>query len=171
MYSLTSLFLLVNEIKKRRMIVLTVSLKKVNYFYLLVGMLLMIAASLVFSSVASAHGYVESPKSRTLLCKEGLNNNCGGVQYEPQSVEGPGDFPEQGVPDGKIAGGGGWGPLNDQSVNRWAKVDMSSGSNQFTWKLTAAHATRNWDYYITKEGWDPNSPIKRSDLELFCSID
>src|SRR5699024_9259893 len=33
------------------------------------------------------------------------------------------------------------------------------------------HATANWDYYVTKENWDPNTPLKRSDLELFCSID
>lgn len=125
-----------------------------------------------FQSKASAHGYVDQPKSRAILCEEGLNKNCGGVEYEPQSVEGPGDFPEAGVEDGKIASGGGVFPeLDEQSEDRWAKVGMSSGVYTFHWTLTAAHATSNWDYYITKEDWDPNTPLKRSDLELFCSID
>lgn len=145
---------------------------KMNPIYLLLGTLLMVALSFSFSSKASAHGYVDSPKSRAVLCAEGANFNCGGVVYEPQSVEGPGNFPEAGVEDGKIASGGGVFPeLDEQGEDRWAKVPMSSGAYTFNWTLTAAHATKNWDYYITKEGWDPNSPLTRDDLELFCSID
>lgn len=153
------------------MIFLQLSLNKVNPLYLFTGILAMMALSIFFSSSASAHGYVQSPESRSLLCAEGANQNCSGIEYEPQSVEGPGNYPEQGVEDGKIAGGGGWGTLNDQSVDRWAKVGMSSGANEFTWKLTAAHATTKWDYYITKEDWNPNDPLKRSDFELFCTYD
>lgn len=160
-----------NQIYIRRMIVLVLRLNKVNPFYLLIGILATVAISLGFSNIASAHGYVESPESRSLLCKEGANQNCGGIEYEPQSVEGPGNYPAEGVEDGKIAGGGGWGPLNDQSEDRWAKVPLSSGANQFTWKLTAAHSTAKWDYYITKEGWNPNDPLKRDDFEKFCTID
>src|SRR5699024_11964644 len=29
--------------------------------------------------------------------------------------------------------------------------------------------TDNWYYYVTAEDWDPTTPVKRSDLELFCS--
>ncbi|MFB1051504.1 lytic polysaccharide monooxygenase [Paraliobacillus sp. JSM ZJ581] len=131
----------------------------------------MMALSFGFSMKVSAHGYVNSPESRSVLCQQGINNDCGGVTYEPQSVEGPGNFPEAGVADGQIASGGGVFPkLDEQSENRWAKVPMSSGAYTFNWKLTAAHATENWDYYITKENWDPNQPLKRSDLELFCSV-
>ena len=42
---------------------------------------------------ASAHGYIESPKSRAFMCQEhqgALNRDCGSVQYEPQSIEFPG---------------------------------------------------------------------------------
>lgn len=146
---------------------------QVKPLYLFVGTLMMIALSLTFNSIkVSAHGYVDSPKSRAVLCAEGVNNDCGAVIYEPQSIEGPGNYPEAGVPDGKIASGGGVFPkLDEQGENRWAKVGMSSGAYTFHWTLTAAHATSNWDYYITKENWDPNSPLKRSDFELFCSID
>ncbi|WP_425501859.1 lytic polysaccharide monooxygenase [Paraliobacillus salinarum] len=146
---------------------------KFRPIYLFVGFLLfMIAFSLGFSNTASAHGYVNSPESRAVLCEQGINIDCGAVVYEPQSIEGPGNFPEAGVPDGQIASGGGVFPkLDEQSENRWAQVPMSSGANTFSWSLTAAHATQNWDYYITKENWNPNEPLKRSDLELFCSID
>lgn len=145
---------------------------KFNPIYLLFGISIMIALSFGFSTKASAHGYVNSPESRAVLCQKGINFDCGGVIYEPQSIEGPGNFPQAGVPDGQIASGGGVFPkLDEQSEDRWAKVAMSSGAYTFRWTLTAAHATRNWDYYITKENWDPNTPLKRSDLELFCSID
>lgn len=140
--------------------------------FVILGALLALTFMMAFSSKASAHGYVEGPKSRALLCAEGTNKDCGAIVYEPQSLEGPGNFPSAGVADGKIASAGGAFPkLDEQSATRWAKVPMTSGANTFTWKLTAAHATDKWDYYITKEGWDPNSPLKRSDLELFCSID
>lgn len=145
---------------------------KVNPIYVVVGGFIMIALSMGFSIEAFAHGYVDNPKSRAVLCEEGVNENCGGVVHEPQSIEGPGNFPEEGVEDGEIASGGGVFPeLDEQGEDRWAKVGMSSGAFTFNWTLTAAHATANWDYYVTKEGWDPNSPLKRSDLELFCTID
>ncbi|WP_066187153.1 MULTISPECIES: lytic polysaccharide monooxygenase [Gracilibacillus] len=126
--------------------------------------------SLAFASMVSAHGYVNNPESRAVLCADGVNNDCGAVIYEPHSLEGPGNYPEQGVADGQIASAGGVFPkLDEQSENRWAKVPMSSGDFTFEWTLTAAHATEDWDYYITKEGWDPNSPLERSDFELFCT--
>ncbi|MFB1050004.1 lytic polysaccharide monooxygenase [Paraliobacillus sp. JSM ZJ581] len=147
----------------------TVKFKPIYLFFSILAV--MIALSFGFSMKVSAHGYVNSPESRSVLCQKGINNDCGGVTYEPQSVEGPGNFPEAGVADGEIASGGGVFPkLDEQSENRWAKVPMSSGAYTFNWKLTAAHATENWDYYITKENWDPNQPLKRSDLELFCSV-
>ena len=145
---------------------------RMNPVYLFIGGLIMLALTFGFSMKVSAHGYVDGPSSRAVLCQEGVNKDCGAVVYEPQSIEGPGDFPNAGVPDGQIASGGGVFPkLDEQGEDRWAKVGMSSGAYTFSWTLTAAHATDKWDYYITKEDWDPNTPLKRSDLELFCSID
>lgn len=150
------------------MIALHLSMPKVNLFYLLVGTLIFVALSLGVVGSVSAHGYVDSPESRALLCKEDVNKNCGRIIYEPHSLEGPGNFPQAGVPDGNIASAGIFTELDEQTENRWAKVPMTSGANTFNWTLTAAHATRGWDYYITKEGWDPNSPLERADFELFC---
>ncbi|WP_246070398.1 lytic polysaccharide monooxygenase [Paenibacillus kobensis] len=136
---------------------------------LLVGtgaLLLILACSLVFANRASAHGWIN--ESRAGLCNTGQNTNCGAVQYEPWSVEGRGDFPEIGVPDGEITGGGKYAPLFEQSATRWTKVNMTGGPYTFHWKMVANHSTNRWDYYITKPGWDPNKPIGRDDLELFC---
>ncbi|WP_094711669.1 N-acetylglucosamine-binding protein GbpA [Hahella sp. CCB-MM4] len=120
-----------------------------------------------------AHGYISSPASRSYQCKLGDNVNCGAVQWEPQSVEGPDRYPETGPSDGKIASAGvsHFSELDEQSVNRWNKLPMQAGSNTFQWHFTANHATRDWRYYITKEGWNPNAPLTRSSFESqpFCS--
>lgn len=125
----------------------------------------------VFANSASAHGYIESPASRAYMCKQGENTNCGAIQYEPQSVEAIGNFPTTGPADGEITGGGIFKELYEQKADRWNKVTLQTGLNTFTWKLTAAHATSEWKYYITKANWDPNKPLGRDDLELLFSVD
>lgn len=130
-----------------------------------------IAAVAMFSAVgtqvASAHGYIESPSSRSLLCNQGENVNCGAIQWEPQSLEAPKGFPGPSVPDGQIASAGGAFPeLDQQTSDRWAKVNLSPGEQTFTWHLTAMHSTDKWHYYITKEDWDPNQPLTRDQFEL-----
>ncbi|WP_055105622.1 lytic polysaccharide monooxygenase [Paenibacillus ihumii] len=138
---------------------------------------LMILLSLImvlFAEQASAHGYVDSPGSRAILCKNGQNKDCGAIVYEPQSLEAPKGFPHAGPADGKIASAGGIFPkLDEQSATRWTKVNINPGPNTFKWKLTAAHATTSWKYYITKENWDPNAPLSRNSFDLtpFCSVD
>lgn len=129
--------------------------------------------SILLSEGASAHGYMESPASRALLCKDKQNTNCGAVQYEPQSLEAVGGFPETGPADGQITGAGIFKELYEQTTTRWKKVDMTGGKQTFTWKLTAAHVSDNWRYYITKKDWDPSKPLTRADLEPepFCFID
>ncbi|WP_240512002.1 lytic polysaccharide monooxygenase [Paludifilum halophilum] len=139
---------------------------------LFVAFAIVVAGTIMFAESASAHGYIESPGSRAYLCQQGINANCGQIQWEPHSVEGPGSFPESGPPDGQIASGGNtrFSELDAQSSDRWEKVNMSGGSNTFTWNLTAAHSTKEWKYYITKKDWDPNQPLTRADLEAepFC---
>ncbi|MFD1334798.1 lytic polysaccharide monooxygenase [Oceanobacillus iheyensis] len=116
---------------------------------------------------ASAHGYIEEPQSRNLLCHEQVNTDCGAIQWEPQSLEAPKGFPGPSIPDGQIASAGGAFPeLDEQSANRWEKVDMDWGTNTFTWHLTAMHATTKWHYYITKPDWNPNEPLTRDQFEL-----
>lgn len=44
--------------------------------------------------------------------------------------------------------------------------DINPGSNDFTWFFTMGHVTRSISYFMTVEGWDPNSPLTRDSLEL-----
>lgn len=120
-----------------------------------------------------AHGYVDGPKSRALLCKEGVNTNCGSVVYEPQSLEYLKGFPQAGPADGKIASANGQfgGLLDQQSSTRWAKTEITSGPLLMDWTYTAPHSTDGWSYYMTKTGWDPNSPLTRSQFEEIAVID
>ena len=60
--------------------------------------------STLISHAAFGHGYLLN--SRSKLCADGVNTNCGSIQYEPQSVEGPDRFPESGPADGTIAAAG-----------------------------------------------------------------
>ncbi|OAB46771.1 lytic polysaccharide monooxygenase [Paenibacillus antarcticus] len=128
---------------------------------------------ILFPGKSSAHGYVEGPASRAALCKSGLNTDCGAIVYEPQSLEAPKGFPAAGPADGKIASAAGAYPkLDEQSATRWSKVNISAGTNTFTWKLTANHATTSWKYYITKANWNPNAALTRDSFDLtpFCSV-
>lgn len=138
------------------------------------GLLLLFACMFAFSKNASAHGYINDPASRAIQCKNGLNTNCGPIIYEPQSLEGPKGFPAAGPPDGKIASAGlaGFSQLDQQSATRWNKVNMTSGTNNFTWNFTARHATTSYRYFITKPDWNPNAPLTRAQFDLtpFCSV-
>lgn len=70
-------------------------------------MILLSFLMILFAEQASAHGYVDSPGSRAILCKNGQNKDCGAIVYEPQSLEAPKGFPHAGPADGKIASAGG----------------------------------------------------------------
>ena len=78
------------------------------------------ALALLASGGVLAHGYISQPEGRNYLCKTGGNSQCGGVQWEPQSVEGPSGFPQTGPQDGQIASAGSprWSELNIQTSDR-----------------------------------------------------
>ena len=127
------------------------------------------------SFLAWSHGYVEFPESRAYYCQKGENTNCGPVQYEPQSLEGPKGFPQAGPADGKLASAGidRFSQLDEQSVNRWKRSKLECISIDFRWKITAKHKTTKWEYFITKKDWNPNAPLTRNQFEStpFCKVD
>jgi predicted carbohydrate-binding protein with CBM5 and CBM33 domain len=131
--------------------------------------------ALLASASASAHGYISLPESRNLLCQQGGNSNCGAIQWEPQSLEGPSGFPAGGPADGVLAGAGlaQFGELNEQTSSRWSKRELKAGANVFNWQFTANHATRNWRYYLTRGDWNPNQKLGRASFDLtpFCVVD
>ncbi len=119
--------------------------------------------------LAYGHGYTNAPISRAKHCANGTVQNCGQIQWEPQSTEGPKGFPGAGPADGQLcsAGLGQFAQLNDQRGGAWPATQLSSGANfTFKWHLTAQHSTTDFKYYVTKQGWNQNAPLTRSALEL-----
>jgi predicted carbohydrate-binding protein with CBM5 and CBM33 domain len=122
----------------------------------------------VLAPAAYAHGYTVTPPSRSYLCAQGVATNCGEIQYEPQSVEGPKGFPDAGPPDGQIcsAGIGRFQELDDPRNGQWPATTLTSGAPyDFSWHFTARHATADFRYFITNDSYDPTVPLTRSELE------
>ncbi|MEU5426791.1 lytic polysaccharide monooxygenase [Streptomyces olivoreticuli] len=124
--------------------------------------------SLLGTGSAGSHGYTDSPTSRQEFCANGTVQDCGDIQWEPQSVEGPKGFPSHGPSDGTICAGGNsrFAELDDPRGGQWPATAVTAGQSfTFRWRLTARHATTDFRYYLTKPGYDPTRPLTRSDLE------
>ena len=130
------------------------------------------------------HGYVQTPQSRAYM---GYRDNSiswaervikyGAAANEPQSIEGDGSLAMSGNPswwhtnrvaDGRFASGGlaNFSQLDLQRDAYWNTTDIKTGLNHFTWHFTAPHRTNHIKYFITKEDWDPNTPLKNDELDL-----
>ncbi|KUO13686.1 lytic polysaccharide monooxygenase auxiliary activity family 9 protein [Streptomyces sp. DSM 15324] len=131
------------------------------------------AGALVLSAGgASGHGYTDLPVSRQKLCQNGTVTGCGDIQWEPQSVEGPKGFPGSGAADGSIcsANNARFAQLDSPrtpSGGAWPATRLTGGrSYTFRWQFTAMHATTDFRYYVTRQGWNQNHNLARSDLDL-----
>lgn len=133
--------------------------------------------SCLLTSPAFSHGYITEPASRAENCHN--NNNpaaiCGSARWEPQSIETFSGYPAGSYPaDGRLASGGieRFLPL-DAPGDNWHQMAVKQGVAMFTWKITAAHKTRNWRYYITKPDWQPGAALTRASFESepFCTYD
>nr|BAD01591.1 chitin-binding protein [Streptomyces thermoviolaceus] len=129
------------------------------------------AGALVLSTgTASSHGYTDLPPSRQYLCANGTVANCGDIQWEPQSVEGPKGFPTAGPADGQLCSGGNsrFSQLDaprTPSGGAWPTTKVTGGQQYtFQWQFTARHATTDFRYYITKQGWNQDHALTRADL-------
>ncbi|MDT0492680.1 lytic polysaccharide monooxygenase [Kitasatospora albolonga] len=135
---------------------------------LLLGLGVAGVSLLATSGSAQGHGYADSPVSRQQLCGNGTVRNCGQIQWEPQSVEGPKGFPAGGPRDGLICAGGNqrFAELDDPRGGAWPASAVRAGqSHTFRWRITVRHATTDFRYYVTKDGYDPRKPLARGDLE------
>ncbi|GGL11498.1 lytic polysaccharide monooxygenase [Mangrovihabitans endophyticus] len=99
-----------------------------------------VGSTLAVASPALAHGYVSAPPSRQALCAAGAVPDCGQIQFEPQSVEGPKGLKSC---DGGLAQ---FSVLSDESRDWPAKAVGSKVT--FTWVMTARHRTSDWEYFI-----------------------
>lgn len=137
-------------------------------------------AALLSAVEVSAHGYVSSPKSRAFLCTSAQGGGSSAAciaaaaagnasQYEPQSIGigGANDNHQSLIPDGKLCSAGNASMAGlDLARNDWGATTVSAGSQVFIWTNPAAHKTKYFRYYITKQGFNPGAaPLKWSDLE------
>jgi chitin-binding protein len=130
---------------------------------------------------ATAHGYVSSPKSRVIQCKEdnietpqspacqaAKAAGTGGL-YTPQEVAvgGVKDNHMSFIPDGRLCSANRANLYGmDLARNDWLATSVSPGVRQFVWTNTAAHKTKYFRYYITPQGYNHTQPLRWSDLTL-----
>lgn len=159
-------------------------MNKMRYGRVLLATSMLGGLLLMSGQSASAHGYVETPAARGYQGKLDLStlgwteavNLYGNVVTNPQSLEAPKGFPQKGPVDGRIASAnGGFGQIGDfvldnQTDTRWKKTDITTGENNFNWFYTAKHRTSKWHYYMTKAGWNQNSPLSREAFELIGTV-
>lgn len=132
------------------------------------------------SAPASAHGTMSNPPSRVYQCKnEGPESPdsaacaaavaAGGTQafydWNEVSLLEAGGRHRQLIPDGKLcsAGRDKYRGLDLQRTD-WPATPFSAGPRTITYHATAPHSNSNFEFYITREGWNPSMPLKWSDL-------
>jgi chitin-binding protein len=147
----------------------------------------------VIPSVASAHGAMTAPGSRTYFCyKDGLSGGGGDITpinsscatavashgKQPlwdyfgilRSDSGGSTFNTTYIPDGQLCSGGsvkygGTGTGYNLPGTSWPVTHLTSGA-MWDWHYIAiAPHPGNYRMFITKNGYDPNQPLKWSDLE------
>lgn len=145
------------------------------------SMMILAMASTLAIHEASAHGYVSSPKSRVIQCKEnGIENPThpaciaakaagNGGLYTPQEVAvgGVRDNHDYYIPDGRLCSANRANLFGmDLARNDWPATSVTPGAREFVWTNTAAHKTKYFRYYITPQGYDHSQPLRWSDLQL-----
>ncbi|MFJ9773014.1 lytic polysaccharide monooxygenase auxiliary activity family 9 protein [Kitasatospora sp. NPDC101157] len=127
---------------------------------------------------APRHGRLTNPRSRADIHFKGgwPSNGLEAGKFFPATQVGLSDpdvptdvvsGPKPVPPDGKIASGGSepTGAVLDE-VRDWQKVDLRAGVEvPFQWGFSAKHRTRRYNYFVTKEDWDPSAPLSRAQFE------
>jgi len=150
---------------------------------------LAILGSVAASGTAFAHGTLSKPSSRVYSCYQGNPENptnpacaaakaIGGAQpfYDWAGInQAAANGNHQAVvPDGELCSGGN-SKYRGLDLNRsdWQTTPIrgdARGRYTFEYKAPAPHATRDWKFYVTREGWQPGSPLRWADLEEFCTL-
>lgn len=154
-------------------------------------LVLPVMAALILSSIAFAHGAVLNPLSRiyncwlenaespdTLPCQNlvnmsgtqpiydwtEVNQRAGGSVANSMAI----------IPDGQLCSAGREKYFGlDAARGDWPiHTFMTSGAPYtFRWSVTANHPTASFHFFITKPGFDINTPLKWSDLEKFAQFE
>lgn len=146
-------------------------------------------SALVWMNQALAHGTMSVPESRVYNCF--LNNpenpsdpacaaarEVAGSQafYDWNGINqasAAGDHRAV-VPDGQLCAGGNakFAGL-DLARSDWQATPIAPGPDgtfDFEFYATAPHATQDWVFYVTRQGYTPDQPLQWSDLFEFCRL-
>lgn len=138
-----------------------------------------------------AHGSMEVPPSRIYNCYRSNPENptsaaCAAAKAESGTQQfydwngvrqgSANSQHRQVIPDGQLCSGGGSEFAGmDLARSDWETTTIAPDANgqyQFVYYATAPHATKYFDFYVTKDGYDPSQPLAWDDLEAepFCSV-
>jgi predicted carbohydrate-binding protein with CBM5 and CBM33 domain len=138
------------------------------------------ALVLLPAGAANAHGTMSNPPSRVYVCKNENPENpkseackaavaAAGTQafydWNEVSLLEAGGRHRQIVPDGKLcsAGRDKYRGLDLQRAD-WPATSVRPGNFTLTYHASAPHSNSNFEFYITRDGWNPTMPLKWSDL-------
>ena len=139
------------------------------------------ATAVAETAPAPRHGKIFRPQSRAEFLVEAGDlpdwqaNELEGGKFFPETR---GDLPDPTArtdvknspppADGLIASGGhtdARAKLNEPGT-QWRKHDVKSGQElTISWSHEAPHKTRRWNYFLTRDGWDPQKPLSREQFE------
>ncbi len=137
-----------------------------------------------------AHGSMEIPLSRVYNCYlEGPENprsaacraavRAGGTQalYDWNGVNRlPDGRHRETVPDGQLCSAGKASHQGlDLARTDWPTTTIApdrNGNFEFVYRATAPHSTDYFEFYVTRDGYDPSRPLRWRDLEPspFCTL-
>ncbi|ATB30945.1 lytic polysaccharide monooxygenase [Melittangium boletus] len=145
--------------------------------------------SLLTAGQSLAHGSIEVPISRVYGCyKEGPEKPqsaackaavaAGGTQalYDWNGVrQGNANGQHRNIiPDGKLCSAANESHKGlDLARSDWPSKRIApnaQGRFDFVYHATAPHAAREFQFFVTRDGYDATKPLKWSDLELFCTV-
>jgi chitin-binding protein len=139
------------------------------------------------ASPAGAHGTLSDPPSRIWVCdklenpEKPTSEGCkaavalGGAapmyDYNEVSLLDAGGQSQSKIPDGKLcsAGRDKFRGL-DIATTGWTAKSVKPGPLTVSYFATAPHASSQFTYFITKNGFNPTSPLKWSDLEQIADF-
>jgi chitin-binding protein len=138
------------------------------------------------ATAASAHGTMSDPPSRVYTCfledpEAPQSDACkaavaaSGTQafydWNEVSLLNAGGRSREIIPDGRLcsAGRAKYRGLDLQRAD-WPATHMEPGQRTITYHATAPHSNSNFEFYITREGWDPTQPLRWADLVPLASF-
>jgi chitin-binding protein len=135
---------------------------------------------------ASAHGTVSDPVNRVYQCYlEGPEHPksaacqaavaAGGTSplYNWNGILQPNAAGNHRavVPDGHLcSGGNSQFAAFDAPRSDWVATPFQAGPRTIRYNATAPHRNGDWTFLLTRQGWQPNQPLRWADLEQIAFI-